>query len=224
MRARSRVGALKISRYSGCMPARSSTRCKSKRSGLWTSTDRPIPWVGMRAARAAKRSSEALIVSAVYAEQNGISNRPALLSEEGLGKEKVAELGHKAVVQRGEMLQAARTRLLQFLEKEDLLAGIHLLQQFRQVGHRITASRHAQDVMDKALDELLRHIGTGEQPVRNLPVGEHLMKRNGLSRKGYRGWGIRHRHLHIQRAPARSPLYKKGRARVKDCRGFPDGP
>src|SRR5436309_7635890 len=127
-----------------------------------------------------------------------------------LGKEEFAELGHEAVIQRGEVLQAVGARLLQPLEKEYLLPRVHLLEQLAEVGDRVAASRDAQDVVDEALDELLGDIRTREQAIGDFARRQHLLKRHRLGcERDCRRLEVRHRHLYINGRAKLRPLYKR---------------
>ena len=99
------------------------------------------------------------------------------------GKKQRVEFIHKTIIKRREILQAVRTRFLQALEEKDLRARIELLQEVTQLSHGIAAGRYAQDIVNQALDELLRHIFTRQIPFRKLAYGQEFVERDGLGRK-----------------------------------------
>src|SRR5262245_43975408 len=83
-----------------------------------------------------------------------------------LRKQERVELIHETIIKGSKVLQAIRTRFFETLEEKYLHPGIQLLQDMAELGHGITAGRHTQDVMDETLNELLRHILTGQIPFR----------------------------------------------------------
>lgn len=72
------------------------------------------------------------------------------------------ELVHEPIIERSEVLETFRARLLEFSEKEDLSAGVELLKKLAQLSHRITTGWDAQDIMDEAFYELLGYILRGQ--------------------------------------------------------------
>jgi hypothetical protein len=93
------------------------------------------------------------------------------------------ELVHESIVQWGEIFQTVRTRFLQTFEEKDLCAWIKLLQELAQLSHGITAGGNAEDVMHKALNELLSNIFTIQIAFWKLTGGEELIKWDGLRSK-----------------------------------------
>ncbi len=70
------------------------------------------------------------------------------------------ELVHETIVERRKILQAIRAGFLEPFEEKNLCAWIELLQKLAQLSHGITARWNAENIMDKALDELLSDIFT----------------------------------------------------------------
>src|SRR5215510_12641475 len=83
-----------------------------------------------------------------------------------LRKQERVELIHETIIERCKVLQAIRTRLFETLEEKHLHARVELLQDMAKLSHGVTACRHAQDVMDETLNELLRHILTAQIALR----------------------------------------------------------
>jgi len=93
------------------------------------------------------------------------------------------ELVHESIVEGGEIFQTVRTRFLQTFEEKDLRAWIELFQELAQLSHGITSSGNAEDVMHKALNELLSNIFTIQIAFWKLTGGEELIKWDGLCSK-----------------------------------------
>ena len=70
------------------------------------------------------------------------------------------EFVHEPVVEGCKIFQTIRTRFLQAFEEEDLCAWIELLQELAQLSHGITTRRNAEDIVHKALHELLSDVLT----------------------------------------------------------------
>lgn len=86
-----------------------------------------------------------------------------------LGKQEGVKLVHEAVIERGKILQALRAGLFEPLEEENLCARVQLFQQMAQLRHRVTAGGNTEDIVNKALDKLLREILAGEVALREFP-------------------------------------------------------
>lgn len=78
------------------------------------------------------------------------------------------KLVHESIIQRSEIFQAFGAGFFETFEEEDLGTRIYLFQELTQLGHSVAAGRYAEDIMDKALDELLSDILTGEITIREL--------------------------------------------------------
>lgn len=93
------------------------------------------------------------------------------------------ELVHEPIVEWGEIFQTVGTCFLQTFEEKDLRAWIELFQDLAQLSHGITAGGNAEDVMHKALNELLSNIFTIQIAFWKLTGGEELIKWDGLRSK-----------------------------------------
>lgn len=94
------------------------------------------------------------------------------------------ELVHEPVVEGCKIFQTIRAGFFQALEEEDLRAWIELLQELAQLSHGITAGRHAEDIVNKTLDELLSDIITMQIAIWEFTGSEKLIKWDGLGSKG----------------------------------------
>jgi hypothetical protein len=101
-----------------------------------------------------------------------------------LGKEEGVEFCHESVIEGREIFETFWAGFLQSLEKENLVAGIQLLQELAELGHGIAPRRDAENVVDEALHELLPDIVAGNKTVGNLSAGNIFMKRDSHSGKG----------------------------------------
>ena len=93
------------------------------------------------------------------------------------------EFVHESIVEGREIFQRVRARFLQAFEEKDLCARIELLQELAQLSHGITAGGNAENIMHKALDELLSDIFTIQIAIRKFTGSEKLIKWNGLCSK-----------------------------------------
>ena len=79
-----------------------------------------------------------------------------------LRKQKRVELIHESIIERSEVFQTVGAGFFEAFEEKHLRARVELFQYMAQLGHGLAACWHAQEIVDKALDELLRHIFTGQ--------------------------------------------------------------
>ena len=76
------------------------------------------------------------------------------------------KLVHEAVIERGKVFEAFGAGFFETFEEEDLCTRIYLFQELTQLSHGVTAGWNTQDIVHKALDELLSEILAGEVAVR----------------------------------------------------------
>ena len=69
---------------------------------------------------------------------------------------------HKSVIKGGEIFEALRTGFFEAFEKEDLHTRVDLFQKLAQLRHGIAAGWNAENIVHKALDELLSYILAGQ--------------------------------------------------------------
>ena len=72
------------------------------------------------------------------------------------------KLVHEAVIERGEIFEALGASFFEAFEKEDLCTRIYLFQEMAQLSHGVTAGWDTENIVHKALDELLSEILAGE--------------------------------------------------------------
>ena len=101
----------------------------------------------------------------------------------GLGKQERMKLVHEAVIERSEIFEALGAGFFETFEKEDLCARVYLFQEMTQLSHGITAGWDTEDIVHKALDELLSEILTGEVALREFPRSQKLVEGYGLRSK-----------------------------------------
>jgi len=93
------------------------------------------------------------------------------------------KLVHEAVIKRGEIFEALRAGFFETFEEEDLCARVYLFQEMAQLSHGVTAGWDTEDIVHKALDELLSEILTGEVALREFPRSQKLVEGYGLRSK-----------------------------------------
>ena len=76
------------------------------------------------------------------------------------------ELVHKAVIEGGEIFEALGAGFFETFEEEDLCTRVYLFQEMAQLSHGVTAGWNTEDVVYKALDELLSDILAGKVALR----------------------------------------------------------
>jgi hypothetical protein len=76
------------------------------------------------------------------------------------------ELVHKAVIEGGEIFEALGAGFFKTFEEEDLCTRVYLFQEMAQLSHGVTAGWNTEDVVYKALDELLSDILAGKVALR----------------------------------------------------------
>jgi hypothetical protein len=76
------------------------------------------------------------------------------------------KLVHESVIERGKIFEALRASFFEAFKEEDLYARVDLFQELPQLSHGVTASWDTEDIVYKALDELLSEILTGKVALR----------------------------------------------------------
>ena len=94
------------------------------------------------------------------------------------------ELIHEPIVEGCKIFQTVWARFLQAFEEEDLCAWVELLQELAQLSHGITTGGNAENIVHKALHELLSDIFTIQIAIWEFTGGEKLIKWDGLCSKG----------------------------------------
>jgi hypothetical protein len=84
------------------------------------------------------------------------------------------EFVHKAVVERGEILEALGTGFFQAFEKKHLGARIELFEEMAELRHRVAAGGNAENVVHQSLHELLSDILAGKIAFGKLPGRQQL--------------------------------------------------
>ena len=90
------------------------------------------------------------------------------------------KLVHESVIEGGEIFEALRTGFFEAFEKEDLHTRVDLFQELAQLRHGIAAGWDAEDIMHKALDELLSHILAGKITIWEFSRSQKFIKRYRL--------------------------------------------
>ena len=78
------------------------------------------------------------------------------------------KLVHEAVIERGEIFETLGTGFFETFEEEDLCARVYLFQEMAQLSHGVTAGWDTENIVYKALDELLGHILTSQVTIWDL--------------------------------------------------------
>ncbi len=76
------------------------------------------------------------------------------------------KLVHESVIEGSEIFEALGAGFLEPFEEEDLGTRVYLLQQMPQLCHRVATGWDTEDIVDKALDELLCEILRSEIAIR----------------------------------------------------------
>ncbi len=79
------------------------------------------------------------------------------------------KLVHEAVIKRGEIFETLGTGFFETFEEEDLCTRVYLFQEMAQLGHGVTAGWDTENIVHKALDELLSKIFAGDIALREFP-------------------------------------------------------
>jgi len=76
------------------------------------------------------------------------------------------KLVHESVIERSKIFEALGASFFEAFEEEDLYTRIDLFQKLTQLSHGVTASWNTEDIVHKALDELLSEILTSKVALR----------------------------------------------------------
>jgi hypothetical protein len=93
------------------------------------------------------------------------------------------KLVHESVIEGGEIFEALRTGFFEAFEKENLHTRVDLFQELAQLRHGIAAGWDAEDIVHKALDELLSHILAGKITIWEFSRSQKFVKRYRLRSK-----------------------------------------
>jgi hypothetical protein len=93
------------------------------------------------------------------------------------------ELIHKAIIERREVFEALGAGFFESSEEKHLCARIELFQYVAELSHSIAACRHAQDIVNQALNKLLSEIFAGQIAFRELSRCQKFVEGDGLCGK-----------------------------------------
>jgi len=93
------------------------------------------------------------------------------------------ELVHKAIIERCEVFEAVGAGFLESFKEKHLCTRIKMFQQVTELSHCVAACRYAQDVVNKALNELLSNIFAGQVAFWEFSRCQEFVEGDGLGGK-----------------------------------------